>query len=107
MAAQSLSEIVTRASADPAFKAELLKDPRNVLVRAGVPVPAGVTVQAFANDARTFHASLPTPQNTEMLEFTRKASPLAAKVFERAWSDSAFKQRLMRSPRQAFIEATG
>lgn len=103
----SLSEVVGRATTDAAFRAELLKDPRNVLVRAGVPLPAGVSVQAFANDARTFHAALPTPQNKEMLAFVRTASPLAAKVYERAWSDAAFKQRLMTQPRQAFIEATG
>ena len=103
----NLSEVVGRASTDAAFKAELLKDPRNALVRAGVPVPQGVSVRAFANDARTFHAALPTPQNKEMLEFVRKASPLAAKVYERAWSDAAFKQRLLSQPRQAFIEATG
>jgi hypothetical protein len=107
MQMQDVTQIVTRASADPAFSAELEKNPRAVFDRAGITLPAGLTIHVFKNDAKTFHAVLPMPEQGEVVDFVRKTNPLAAKVYERAWQDGAFKKRLMTEPRQAFVEATG
>jgi hypothetical protein len=107
MQMQDVTQIVTRASADPAFGTELEKNPRAVFDRAGIALPAGLAIHVFRNDAKTFHAVLPMPEQGQVLDFVRKANPLAAKVYERAWQDGAFKKRLMTQPRQAFVEATG
>lgn len=107
MQMQDVTQIVARASADPAFRADLVKNPKAVFERAGVNLPANVSVKVFANDAKTFHAVLPLPENTKIIDAIRKANPVAAKVYEKAWKDAAFKGRLMSQPRQAFVEATG
>lgn len=104
---QDVTQIVARAGADPAFRTDLEKNPKAVFERAGLKLPANVAVHVFANDAKTFHAVLPLPENPKVLDAVRKANPLAAKVYEKAWKDAAFKSRLMSQPRQAFIEATG
>lgn len=57
-----LMQIIGRASEDEAFKAELLGNPKAVLGRAGVALPADATITVHANDASTFHAALPVPQ---------------------------------------------
>jgi hypothetical protein len=107
MQMQDVTQVVARASADPAFKADFKKDPKAVFARAGLTLPAGMTVNVFENDAKTFHAVLPLPEGDKVLAAVRKANPMAAKVYEKAWTDAAFKSRLMTQPRQAFQEATG
>ena len=107
MQMQDVTQIVARASADPAFRTELERNPKAVFERAGVTLPANLALKVFANDAKTFHAVLPLPENAKVMDAVRKANPVAAKVYEKAWKDAAFKGRLMSQPRQAFIEATG
>lgn len=107
MQMQDVTQIVARASADPAFRADFKKDPKAVFARAGLALPAGMAVKVFENDAKTFHAVLPMPEGDKILAAVRKANPMAAKVYEKAWKDAAFKTRLMTQPRQAFQEATG
>lgn len=107
MQMQDVTQIVARASADPVFRADFEKNPKAVFDRAGLKLPADVTVKVFANDAKTFHAVLPLPENSQVMDAVRKANPLAAKVYEKAWKDAAFKGRLLSQPRQAFVEATG
>lgn len=107
MQIQDITQVVTRASADPAFRADFKKDPKAAFARAGLTLPAGMAVNVFENDAKTFHAVLPLPEGDNVLAAVRKANPMAAKVYEKAWKDAAFKSRLMAQPRQAFQEATG
>jgi hypothetical protein len=107
MQMQDLTQVVARASADPAFRADLKSDPKAVFARAGLTLPAGVSVKVFENDAKTFHAVLPLPENDQVLAAVRKTNPMAAKVYEKAWKDAAFKTRLMTAPRDAFKDATG
>lgn len=104
--AQAVGQLLMKAAADPALAARVLGDPRSALAQAGVTLPASVAVQAFRNDGSTVHAVLPVEGPGE-LEAARRMNPLAARVFERAWRDAAFKQRLMTNPRAAFVEATG
>jgi hypothetical protein len=107
MQMQDVTGLIARASSDAAIRAELVKDPRAALARAGAAVPADTSVDVFENDASTFHAVLPLPGNDAMMAAVRAANPTAAKVYERAWKDPAFKQRLLSNPRHAFVEATG
>jgi hypothetical protein len=107
MQMQDITQIVARAAADPAFKSAFEKDPKGAFARAGVNLPAGLAVKVFENDAKTFHAVLPLPEGDQVLAAVRKANPMAAKVYEKAWKDAAFKTRLMTAPRDAFKEATG
>lgn len=107
MQMQDITQIVARASADPVFKADFKKDPKAAFARAGLTLPAGMAVNVFENDAKTFHAVLPLPEGDKILAAVRQANPMAAKVYEKAWKDAAFKSRLMNQPRQAFQEATG
>ncbi len=55
----SISKVIARAWADPAYKAKLLSDPRAVLAEAGVTVPAGTTVKVVEDTADTRHLVLP------------------------------------------------
>lgn len=54
------SEVIAKALKDPAFKAELLKNPAAAIEKAaGVKIPAGVTVKVVEDSATTVHLVLP------------------------------------------------
>jgi Nitrile hydratase, alpha chain len=57
----SLSKVIARAWADPAYKATLLSDPQSALAEAGVKVPAGGKVRVVEDTADTKHFVLPAP----------------------------------------------
>jgi hypothetical protein len=107
MQMQDVTGLIARASTDAAIRTDLIKNPRAALGRVGLAIPDGVAINVLQNDASTFHAILPQAGNEQMMAYARAVNPTAAKVYERAWQDAAFKQRLLTSPRQAFVEATG
>jgi hypothetical protein len=51
--------IVARAWSDPHFKAELLREPDQVLARAGIPCPEGAHFVVVENDPTQLHLVLP------------------------------------------------
>jgi Nitrile hydratase, alpha chain len=55
----SMSKVVARAWADPAYKAKLLSDPHSALAEAGVDVPAGIRLKVVEDTADTRHVVLP------------------------------------------------
>jgi Nitrile hydratase, alpha chain len=55
----SISKVIGRAWADPAYKAKLLQDPHAVLAEAGVKVPAGSKVRVVEDTAAIKHFILP------------------------------------------------
>jgi hypothetical protein len=55
----SISKVIGRAWADPAYKAKLLQDPHAVLTEAGVNVPAGGKVRVVEDTATIKHFILP------------------------------------------------
>jgi hypothetical protein len=57
----SISKVIGRAWADPAYKAKLLQDPHAVLTEAGVKVPAGTRLKVVEDTATTTHFILPSP----------------------------------------------
>jgi hypothetical protein len=61
----SISKVIRRAWADPAYKSKLLSDPHGTLAEAGVQVPAGSKVKVVEDTADTRHLVLPVaPPNT-------------------------------------------
>jgi hypothetical protein len=56
--------IVKRAWSDPTFRANLLKDPKGTLEKAGVRFPNGATVVIHEEAANTFHYVLPQVPST-------------------------------------------
>src|SRR6185437_11582989 len=102
----AVSQLLAQAAVDRVVAARLIENPRAQLSQAGVDLPPTIAVHVYKNDATTMHAVLPVEMAGE-LDAARGVNPTAAKVFERAWRDTAFKSRLMASPRQAFVEATG
>jgi Nitrile hydratase, alpha chain len=64
----SISKVIARAWADPAYKAKLLEDPHAVLAEAGVAVQAGIKLKVVENTADTKHLVLPAaPSGTDEL----------------------------------------
>src|SRR5258707_769645 len=53
------AQIVSKAWADPAFKAKLLADPMTALKEAGHTVPAGLIVKVVENTDKEVHLVLP------------------------------------------------
>jgi hypothetical protein len=106
------ASVIARAWSDRAFKARLLADPRAALEEADAPVP-NVTVNAVENTDKLTHLNLPPrPAETRLShEGLEKAAGECfcerphAKVVARAWSDRAFKARLLADPHAALAEA--
>jgi hypothetical protein len=102
------ANVIKRAWSDPAFKAQLLADPRAALGAAGAPVPH-VAVRVVENTERFTHLNLP-PQPAET-ELPNEALETAAgecfcerphaNVVARAWRDHAFKTWLLADPHAA------
>ncbi len=64
----SISKVIGRAWADPAYNARLLSDPAAVLTEAGVEIPAGTKVKVVEDNADTRHLVLPVaPPNAAEL----------------------------------------
>jgi hypothetical protein len=55
----SISKVIGRAWADPAYKAKLLNDPHTALAEAGIPVPTGTKLKVVEDTADTKHVVLP------------------------------------------------
>jgi hypothetical protein len=102
----AVGQLLAQAAVDRGVAARLIENHRAQLSQAGVDLPSTIAVHVYKNDATTMHAVLPVEMPGE-LDAARRVNPTAAKVFERAWRDAAFKSRLMASPRQAFVETTG
>ena len=53
------AQIIARAWSDPDFKAQLLNDPKSVLVGYGIDLPEGLNLKIVENTADTIHMVLP------------------------------------------------
>ncbi|MBT9099088.1 NHLP leader peptide family RiPP precursor [Methylovulum psychrotolerans] len=58
---QQYSQIVAKCWADAAFKAQLIADPKAVLVAEGIAVPEGIELRVLENTATTVNLVLPPP----------------------------------------------
>lgn len=57
--AMAYAKIVARAWSDPAFKQQLMADPRAVMAAEGIPVAQGVTMRVVENTENLVHLVLP------------------------------------------------
>jgi hypothetical protein len=52
--------VIAKAWSDPAFKAQLLKNPSAALATVGIAAPKGMTIKVHENTATEQHFVLPT-----------------------------------------------
>ncbi len=57
---EKMNQIIAKALADEAFKAELKKHPREVLAKHGIQVPANVKLEILENSDNAKYILLPT-----------------------------------------------
>ncbi len=62
------AQVIARAWSDPAFKAQLLSDPKAAIAGYGIDLPAGLNLKIAENTADTIHIVLPaTPSQAAEL----------------------------------------
>ncbi len=84
---KKLGELLGRAWGDGTFKARLLSDTIAVLKENGITIPEDVSVKAIENTDKVIHIVIPRRNYTV---------PVALReLISRAWSDDAFKARLL------------
>ena len=120
--------VVARAWGDLSFKAKLLADPTSALATLGAAVPAGMTVKVVENVENLDYLVLPVQPAGELSdEKVAEATgirlqgvaggnpvfmpfcswcPFCLDLVRKAWSDPAFKAKLLADP-YAAIEAAG
>jgi hypothetical protein len=96
-------ELAVRATSDAVFRTQAKSDPRAALESVGLTIPSGVRVEVFENGPSTLHVVLPEKGD---ISAVKTAAPNIVKVFEKAWSDPAFKAQLLNEPKQAIKAAT-
>ena len=79
----------------------LLTDPKPVLAEFGLNLPASVSVQIHENTPRLMNAVL--PKEPAELPTTASNDPIT-RTLERAWTDPAFKTKLLSDPKEAVAE---
>lgn len=63
---ENQQKIVAKALKEPAFKAELLKNPNAAIEKAlGIKIPAGVTIKVVEDTAAAVNLVLPAPAKAE------------------------------------------
>ncbi len=105
--------VIAKAWASRSFKKRLLRDPRAAITGLGLRPPAGVTIKVVADSAGTCCLVLPPPpppggSMAEQLNKVPGGVPRAAillsgfdRIMTAAWSDPAFKARLLAAPEAA------
>ena len=75
----AFDKVVAKAWTDPAFKAQLLADPRATLAAAGLAIPPDVTVKVVENTDKLVHLALnayrPTPYIGRLVFFKAAERP--------------------------------
>jgi hypothetical protein len=100
------ADLMQRLVKDPDFREQIKNNPRETLKLNKVELPEGIDVEVHEDDPTTIHSVLPVEGDEKQLEVAKRANPVAAKVWEAAWSDPDYKRRLFSEPRAAFKELT-
>jgi hypothetical protein len=121
----ALAAALRQAAADASFRATLLRDPRTALGALGLALPEGMTLRVAENSAETVNLPLPPPPRPgeswdEALARLARDTPSGDTVqlvlsllivhlvrFARAWSDPAFRDRLVLDPDAAMAALDG
>jgi hypothetical protein len=100
----NMAQIVTRAWEDPAFKQELLNNPKAVLAEAGVEVPDNVDLKILEETPNNLYLIVPKEAVSETaVEEEKTVDALIA----RAGRDAAFRQELFNSPKAVIQRELG
>lgn len=98
-----LQDLAIKATSDVMFRSRAKSDPRAALESVGLTIPSGMRVEMFENSPSTIHVVLPEQGDTSAV---KAVAPYIVSVFEKAWSDPAFKAQLLTEPKQAIKAAT-
>jgi hypothetical protein len=108
--AKQYGQLVARAWGDAAFKQRLLAEPKAVLAEQGIPFPPEVEVRVHEDSPTTVHLALPPAPRDEPADMPADQAqmnpygPRYLQLAARAWSDPAFKARLLAEPAAALAE---
>jgi hypothetical protein len=100
----NMEQIVTRAWEEPAFKQELLDNPKAVLTEAGVKVPDNVELKIVEETPNDFYMIIPKEAVSEMAVEEEKTVDA---LIVRASRDTAFRQELLNNPKAVIQRELG
>jgi hypothetical protein len=96
----TVQDALDRIWSDEGLKKRLIESPKPVLAEFGLKIPDSVSVEIHENSPSVMNAVLPKKP--------ADGAPLGgdpvSKTMERAWSDPAFKARLLADPKEAAAE---
>jgi hypothetical protein len=93
----NVQAVIDRANSDPTFRGRLQADPAAAFQEAGFTLPQGASVEVIDTHRGDIHLLLGSRMNVPELD----------RITERAESDAAFRDRLLREPRAAVEDHTG
>ncbi|MGI8745772.1 MAG: NHLP leader peptide family RiPP precursor [Bryobacteraceae bacterium] len=97
----TIQDALDQVWSDESLKKRLLTDPKPVLAEFGLQIPANVKVQIHENTAHLVNAVLiEKPADASATQ----ANDPVGKIVQRAWTDSAFKARLLANPKDVAQE---
>lgn len=96
----TVQDALDRIWSDEALRKRLLTDPTPVLKEFGLQLPDSVSVQVHENTPTLMNVVL--PQKPEGA--TTSGEDPVSKTIARAWSDPAFKARLLADPKETAAE---
>lgn len=92
--------VIARATKDPAYRAQLLRDPKAAVEQElGSPLPAGMQVQVMQQTNDTVQLVLPPLLPT--------GADLEQRIVSKAMIDPAFRAALLSDPKAAIEKETG
>lgn len=96
----TVQDALDRIWSDEALRRRLLTDPKPVLKEFGLQLPDSVSVQIHENTPTLMNVVLPQKPSGDV----PAATDPVGKTIERAWSDPAFKAKLLSNPKDAAAE---
>ncbi len=97
----TVQDALDRIWSDEGLKKRLMTDPKPVLAEFGLQIPPNVKVQIHENTPHLVNAVL-IEKPADSANF--KATDPISKIAQRAWTDSAFKARLLSNPKETAEE---
>ena len=116
---RTCGQVVMRSWSEPDFKRRLFEDPAAVLAENGLPAPEGIELRALEQSEEVRFLVLPPadggkPSGEEARRAVRaldldpgrreEFEEKGGRVVERAWSDPAFRRRLLADPAAVLAE---
>jgi nitrile hydratase len=104
---RQVAGIIARSWTDAAYKQDLLSDPKGTLAAAGIEVPPEAALTALEDTAACHHVilsdtKLPDPQIVSELPPRPGFYKAYAYAYNRALTDSGFRQELQEEPTATF-----